>query len=265
MEPESAEAVHLVAEASRLAFADRAAYLADPRFEPVPVAGLLDDAYLAERRAAIGEACSMGKAEPGRPLPQVSRAGYTQTEPAGTTQISIVDRFGNAASLTASIESAFGAHVMVDGFLLNNELTDFAFRPTGDDGAPIANRVAPGKRPRSSMTPVLVLDARGRLLAVTGSPGGSAIIGYVTKALIAMLDWGLDPAAAAALPNFLNRNGATELEAGTPLAALAPDLAALGEDVRFSEMTSGVNSILVTPDGLLGGGDPRRESSAMGD
>jgi gamma-glutamyltranspeptidase/glutathione hydrolase len=153
---------------------------------------------------------------------------------------------------------------MVDGFLLNNQLTDFAFRPVDEGGRPVANAVAPGKRPRSSMTPTLVLDRRGRLVAVTGSPGGSGIIGYVAKGLVAMLDWRLDPAAAAALPNFLNRNAATELEAGTPLAAIAPELATLGQDIRFAEMTSGLNSILVTPEGLVGGGDPRRESSAMG-
>jgi gamma-glutamyltranspeptidase / glutathione hydrolase len=265
MAPESPEAVHIVTEASRLAFADRAAYLADPRFVPVPVAGLLDGAYLAGRGAAIGKTCSMGKALPGEPLHLEARAAYEQAEPEGTTQVSIVDRFGDAVSLTASIESAFGAHVMVDGFLLNNELTDFAFRPADESGAPIANRVEPGKRPRSSMTPVIVLDDRGRLYAVTGSPGGSSIIGYVAKALLAMLDWDLDPATAAALPNFLNRNGATELEAGTELDRIAPDLAARGEDVRFSEMTSGINSIRVTSDCLVGGGDPRRESLALGD
>jgi len=264
MAPESTEAVHLVAEASRLAFADRAAYLADADFVAVPVAGLLDSTYLAERGGAIRPACSMGRAAPGTPPRAVARAAYLQMEPSGTTQVSIVDRFGDAVSLTASIESAFGAHVMVDGFLLNNQLTDFAFRPADENG-PVANRVEPGKRPRSSMTPVIVLDARGRLFAVTGSPGGSSIIGYVTKALVAMLDWNLDPAAAAALPNFLNRNGAIELEAGTPLVGVAPDLAALGQDVRFSEMTSGLNSIRATPEGLVGGGDPRRESSAVGD
>ncbi len=264
MAPESPEAVHLVAEASRLAFADRAAYLADADFAAVPVAGLLDGAYLAGRGRAIRPVCTMGKALPGRPPGAVALSADPQAEPPGTTQISIVDRFGDAVSLTASIESAFGAHVMVDGFLLNNQLTDFAFRPADENG-PVANRVEPGKRPRSSMTPAIVLDARGRLFAVTGSPGGSSIIGYVTKALVAMLDWGMDPAAAAALPNFLNRNGAIELEAGTPLVGVAPDLAALGQDVRFSEMTSGLNSIRATPEGLVGGGDPRRESSAVGD
>lgn len=266
MTPESPEAVHLIAEASRLAFADRAAYLADPDFVTVPVAGLLDPHYLTTRGDAIGRRCSMGAASPGTPPDTVASAlppaGF---EPVSTTQVSIVDRFGDAVSLTASIESAFGAHIMVDGFLLNNQLTDFAFRPTGPDG-PVANRLEAGKRPRSSMTPVLVLDQDSRLAAVTGSPGGSSIIGYVAKALVAMLDWKLDPAAAAALPNFLNRNGATELEADTPLLAIAEELLRRGQDIRFGKMTSGINSILVMPDGSLqGGGDPRRESVALGE
>ncbi len=266
MAPESPEAVHLVAEASRLAFADRAAYLADADFVAVPVAGLLDEDYLETRGDGIHRACSMGPAAPGTPPDAIASAlppaGF---EPVSTTQVSIVDRFGDAVSLTASIESAFGAHIMVDGFLLNNQLTDFAFRPTGDSG-PVANRLEPGKRPRSSMTPTIVLDEHGKLAAVTGSPGGSSIIGYVAKALVAMLDWKLDPAAAAALPNFLNRNGPTELEADTPLVALAAALQQRGHDVRIATMTSGINSILVLPDGRLqGGGDPRRESAALGD
>jgi gamma-glutamyltranspeptidase/glutathione hydrolase len=153
---------------------------------------------------------------------------------------------------------------MVRGFLLNNELTDFSAVPEVD-GKPVANRVEPGKRPRSSITPAMVFDKQGRLVLVTGSPGGSSIIGYVTKAVIAMLDGGLDPAAAASLPNFVNRNGATELEAGTRLRSIAPELAQLGQDVRFTDMTSGLNSIRVTADGLVGGGDPRRESAALGD
>jgi gamma-glutamyltranspeptidase/glutathione hydrolase len=263
--PDALETVHLIAEAERLAYADRALYMGDPAFVPVPVEGLLDRYYLTRRRQQIRTDCSMGVARPGVVSSiQAFALPTAQVEPAGTSQVSIVDDEGNAVSLTATIESAFGSKIMVDGFLLNNELTDFAFTPAAD-GKPVANRVEPGKRPRSSITPVLVLDRTGRLVLATGSPGGSAIIGYVAKGLVAMLDGGLDPAAAAALPNFVNRNGATELEAGTGLTALAPDLAQLGHDVRFTDMTSGLNSIRVTPQGLVGGGDPRRESAALGD
>ncbi|QEX20609.1 gamma-glutamyltranspeptidase [Hypericibacter adhaerens] len=257
--------LHLVTQAEKLAYADRAAYLGDPDFVKVPTEGLLNRTYLAERARQIETSCSMGKALPGTPPSAQAYALPTaQYDPAGTTQLSIVDDEGNAVSLTQTIESAFGSKLMVRGFLLNNELTDFAATPESD-GKPVANRVEPGKRPRSSITPVMVLDREGRLVLVTGSPGGSAIIGYVTKAVIAMLDGGLDPASAAALPNFVNRNGATELEAGTELSTIAPDLAKLGHDVRFTDMTSGLNSIRLTPDGLLGGGDPRRESAVLGD
>jgi gamma-glutamyltranspeptidase / glutathione hydrolase len=259
------ESLHLVAQAEKLAFADRGRYLGDPDFVPVPTAGLLDNRYLAERGQQIQTACSLGQALPGTPpAAQAFAVPPVQYEPAGTTQISIVDDEGNAVSLTATIESAFGSKIMVRGFLLNNELTDFASIPEVD-GVPVANRVEPGKRPRSSIAPVMVLDRQGRLVLVTGSPGGSAIIGYVTKAVVAMLDGGLDPAAAAALPNFVNRNGATELEAGTALRNIAPELAQRGDDLRFTAMTSGLNSIRITPDGLIGGGDPRRESAALGD
>jgi gamma-glutamyltranspeptidase/glutathione hydrolase len=263
--PGNPESLHLVTQAETLAYADRAPYLGDPDFVSVPTAGLLDRRYLAERGKEIRNACSMGKALPGTPpAAQAFATPPAQFEPAGTTQVSIVDDDGNAVSLTATIESAFGAKIMVRGFLLNNELTDFASLPEVD-GKPVANRVEPGKRPRSSIAPVLVLDRQGRLVLVTGSPGGSSIIGYVAKGLIAMLDGGLDPAAAAALPNFVNRNGVTELEAGTALSGVAPELARLGHDVRFTDMTSGLNSIRVTPEGLVGGGDPRRESAALGD
>jgi gamma-glutamyltranspeptidase/glutathione hydrolase len=259
------ESLNLIAQAEKLAYADRARYLGDPDFVPVPVAGLLDRRYLAERGRQIQTSCSMGEALPGNPpAAQAFALPQAQVEPAGTTQISVVDDDGNAVSLTATIESAFGAKIMVRGFLLNNELTDFAFTPEVD-GRPVANRVEPGKRPRSSIAPAMVLDRQGHLVLVTGSPGGASIIGYVAKGLIAMLDGGLDPAAAASLPNFVNRNGATELEAGTRLSAAAPALVRLGHAVGFTDMTSGLNSIRITPEGLVGAGDPRRESAALGD
>jgi len=179
--------------------------------------------------------------------------------------VSIVDGEGNAVSMTTTIEYAFGSRLMTEGgFLLNNELTDFAFVPT-DDGKPVPNRVQPGKRPRSSMAPTIGYDGAGRVAIVTGSPGSSAIIDYVVKTLLAIIDWKLDPQAAAALPNFGSRNGPTELEKDTPVAALAPKLQALGHRTRIDEQTSGVQTIVRTPRGFIGGADPRREGVVLGD
>ena len=168
------------------------------------------------------------------------------------------------AVLTSSIESAFGARLMVGGFLLNHQLTDFAFVPE-HDGKPVANRAQAGKRPRSTMDPMVVFDSSGKLVLAVGSPGGSRIIGYVTKTIIAALDWGLDIQAAVDLPNFSNRNGTTDLEAKTAIDALKPALEALGHDVRLVPMTSGIHAIRVGPDGLTGGADSRREGVALGD
>ncbi|WP_349369689.1 gamma-glutamyltransferase [Salinarimonas sp.] len=260
------EAAHVVSEASRLAFADRNQYLADADFVSVPMRGLLDESYLDARATLIAPDGSMGAAEPGEPpyWREGLRAPSIDTS-TGTSHVSIVDSDGNAVSLTTTIESAFGARLMTaGGFLLNNELTDFSFRPEVD-GRPVANRVAPGKRPRSSMAPTMVFDAFDRLYVVVGSPGGSRIIGYVAKSLIAMLDWGLDPQQAAAFPAFLSRNGPTELEEGSLAAEWAPKLEAMGHEVRLAEMTSGLHAVVVTPAGLLGGADPRREGVAVGD
>jgi len=264
--PGSAEAAHLIAEASRLAFADCNAFVANPGFVAVPVEGLIDRGYLAERSAPITPEHSLGVAQPGDPPHREGRlwAPDDGDGRASTTHISVIDGNGNAVGLTSSIEGPFGSRLIAGGFLLNNELTDFAFEPVVE-GAPVANRVERGKRPRSSMAPMIVLDHEGRLVAVVGSPGGSRIIGYVAQALVAMLDWGLNPQAAVGLPHLLNRNGATELEAGTAAEALAEALAALGQETAAKDMASGLNVILVTPDGLLGGADPRREGIAAGD
>jgi gamma-glutamyltranspeptidase/glutathione hydrolase len=261
--PGAPEALHLVAEAGRLAFADRNRFLADSDFVEVPLDRLLDTGYIARRAALISTERSMGKAEPGFTLNE--GAMPTQPDPPATTHLSVVDQWGDAVTMTASIENAFGARLMAAGFLLNNELTDFSFRPEVE-GKPVTNRVQPGKRPRSSMSPTLVLDKEGRLVMALGSPGGSRIIGYVIKTLVAALDWNLETQQAASFPNFVNRNGATDLEAGTPLAASTAALEALGHEVRLRGMTSGLHAIRVLPDGTLeGGADPRREGVVYAD
>ena len=264
--PDSSATLHLLAEASRLAFADRDRYVADPDFVPVPTAGLLDRDYLAARGRAIDPARSMGKATAGEPP---RRAGFrfapaSAPELPSTSHVSVIDAAGNAVSMTTSIEGPFGAHVMVRGFLLNNQLTDFAFAPVRD-GESVANRVEPGKRPRSSMAPVLVLDGDRRLLAALGSPGGSRIIGYVTQTLLALLDGKLDPQAAIELPRLVNRNGSTEIEAGPAAPELRSALEALGHTVSVGKLESGLHAIARTPTGWAGGADPRREGVALGD
>ncbi|WP_448125734.1 gamma-glutamyltransferase [Pseudomonas veronii] len=264
------EAVHLIAEAGRLAFADRALYVADADFVPVPVAGLIAQDYLARRAALIGER-SLGIAQPGQPAGiQVAYAPDRSPLRISTSQVVAVDDQGGAVSMTTTVESAFGSHLMVQGFVLNNQMTDFSFIPE-ENGQPVANRVQPGKRPRSAMAPTLVFDRHsGELLATLGSPGGSQIIEYVSKSLVAMLDWQLDPQAAISLPNFGSRNGATELETGLFSPALKQALRDKGHALSEIEMTSGVQAIVRTRDAqgkvlLSGGADPRREGEALGD
>lgn len=264
------EAVHLMAEAGRLAFADRALYVADPDFTPVPVAGLVAPDYLAHRAELIGER-SMGTAKPGQPTGvQVTYAPDRSPLRISTSHVVAVDGLGGAVSMTTTVEGAFGSHVMVQGFLLNNQMTDFSFSPE-ENGQPVANRVQPGKRPRSSMAPTLVFDRQsGELLLTVGSPGGDQIIGYVSKSLVAMLDWKLDPQAAIGLPNFGSRNRATELEAGLFSPALKQALKDRGHALREIDMTSGIQAIVLTRDAngkvwLSGGADPRREGEALGD
>ncbi len=263
--PAGPDAAHLIAEAERLAFADRAQYLADPDFVSVPLEGLLDPDYLKARAALVDPAKSMGTAKPGEP-PRKKAEFFAPSDGIefGTSHIAIIDRFGNAVSMTTTIEDAFGARLMTkSGFLLNNELTDFSFQPI-KDGLPVANRVEPGKRPRSSMAPTIVLDENGKLLAVTGSPGGSLIINFVVKTLVALIDWKLDPQIAVDLPNFGSRNGPTELEMGTEAESWKPALEAKGHTVKLIEMTSGIQAIVVTKDGFVGGADSRREGVAIG-
>lgn len=267
MGPASFWSVHFVSEAGRLAFADRNVYEADPAFYRAP-SWLLDDDYLRERSRLIRTDASMGQASPGEPpLPALDKAAWGRDaalDLPSTSHVSIVDRDGNAVAMTTTIENQFGSRLMTPGgFLLNNELTDFSFVPE-ESGKPVANRVEAGKRPRSSMAPTIAYDPAGRVAIVAGSPGGSTIINYVAKTLLAIIDWKLDPQAAAALPNFGSRNGPTELEAETPVASLAPRLRALGAPVTTIEMTSGVQVIVRHARGWEGGADPRREGIVMG-
>jgi gamma-glutamyltranspeptidase / glutathione hydrolase len=260
------QAVHAYSEAARLAYADRAMYVADPDFVDVPVAALTAPAYLAQRRRLIKEQ-SMGTAVAGQPEGiAISAAPDQSPEFPSTSHISVVDAWGKAVSMTTTIEDAFGARQMVRGFLLNNQLTDFSFMPRDAVGRAVANRVQPGKRPRSSMSPLLVFDGRsGQLLMTVGSPGGSAIINYVGKVLLGTIDWGLNMQDAITLPNFGSRNGPTELELGRTDAKLAPALTAKGHDVRLIEQTSGLQGIMRTSNGWFGGADPRREGVARGE
>ena len=264
-QPESLQAVHLMAEAERLAFADRDRYLADPDFESVPLSGLIDPGYLASRAALIRDERAMEQVYPGKPpgSARLKTEGGSAMEFHSTSQISVVDRWGNAVSMTTSIEDGFGSRVMVDGFLLNNELTDFSFEPERE-GKPVANRVEPGKRPRSSMSPTFVFDEKGRLYAVLGSPGGPFIIDIVAKTLGAMVDWHLGMEDAIALPNVGSIGGPVLLEKGTALEKLKAPLERLGHEVRIMDLNSGVHGVERIPSGWEGGADPRREGIVLG-
>lgn len=260
------EAVHWFAEAGRLAFADRNLYLGDPGFLSVPVSGLIDRDYVRSRAGLVSPDKSMGRAKAGDP-PHKRAQLFAPSDGVehGTSHISVIDGAGNAVSMTTTIEDGFGSRIMTaGGFLLNNELTDFNFAPE-EGGQPVANRVEPGKRPRSSMAPTLVFDAFGRLYAVVGSPGGSQIIGFVAKTLVALLDWKMDPQNAVDLANFGSRNGPTELEKGTEAEGWKAGLEAKGHEIRLVEMTSGIQAIVKSPEGFVGGADGRREGVAIGD
>jgi gamma-glutamyltranspeptidase/glutathione hydrolase len=265
-----AETVHIVAEASRLAFADRALYLGDPEFVDVPVGELLDPRYLAARAALISPERALQQVSAGRPG-QLAAWDYGPapvSELASTSHFSIVDRFGNAVSMTTSVQSTFGSQLMVGGFLLNNQLTDFSSEPRAD-GRPLANAPDARKRPLSSMSPTIVLDDDGRMRLLVGSPGGTRIIGYVVQAIVGVLDRGLDVQEAVSAPHYLARYGALELEERSGLDDLAAQLEALGHAVEQRSLNSGLHVIAVeyAADGtrtLRGGVDPRREGVAAG-
>jgi gamma-glutamyltranspeptidase/glutathione hydrolase len=264
LEPMSAEARRLIGEATRLAFADRGRYVADMDFAPVPVRGMLDSSYLAGRAQLIKGPHALEQITPGNPKFDHALLWADDVERArpATTHISIVDRYGNVASMTSSIENAFGSRLMAGGFLLNNQLTDFSFR-SHQNGVPIANRVEPGKRSRSSMSPTIVLKD-GQPVLVIGSPGGSRIIPYVINAIIAHLDWGMDVQAAVSMPHAVNRFGTYDLEKGTAAQELKPALQAMGYKVNLRGLNSGLHAISIGG-GLKGGADPRREGLASGE
>lgn len=264
--PGSLSEVHLFAQASRLAYADRNFYLGDPGFVRVPVMGLINHGYLKNRGALIDANRDMGQAEPGTPPQLHARfAPAPSQEIAGTSHMSIVDDRGQTVSMTTTVESILGSEMMAKGFVLNNQLTDFSFIPERD-GKKVANAPAAGKRPMSSMAPSIVFDKNGKFLMAIGSPGGPAIIPYVAETLIAMLDGGLDPAHAVALPHFVMAGGPLQLEKDTPLGTLAPQLAAMGYEVRAASVeTSGLHIVERVAGGYRGAADPRREGVALGD
>ena len=257
--------VHHFAEAGRLAYADREHYVGDPDFVPVPAAGLVDPAYLRERSQLIRPERSMGRAAPGQPAGvPVSFGADATVEIGGTSHFSIVDAAGNAVAMTSSVESAFGSRILVHGFLLNNELTDFSFVPE-EGGRPAANRVEPGKRPRSAMSPTLVFDRKGELYLTLGAAGGPAIINYTARALVGVLDGRLSLQQAFAAPNMGSRNRDTEIEQGSALEGIAAALRALGHPVDAVQMVSGLHGVMRSVRGLTGGADPRREGVALGE
>lgn len=262
----SLPAVHLLIEASRLAFADRARYLADPDFVDVPTQALLSGAYLAERAALVRPTEALKEVSPGRVSARLPPPDRSPELPS-TSHLVAVDRDGRAVSMTASVEMAFGSGLMAGGFLLNNQLTDFSFEP-GPPQAPVANRIQAGKRPRSSMAPFIVVDkADGSLELLLGSPGGSRIIGYVARVMADVLLWGQPLQDSIAAPHVLSRGGTVDVEdrqAGLPASVLA-GLRALGHDVKASALTSGIHAIQRRDDGsYLGAVDPRREGVAIG-
>ncbi|WP_282606815.1 gamma-glutamyltransferase [Pelagibius sp. Alg239-R121] len=260
------EAAHLFAEAGKLAYADRGLYMADSDFVRMPTKGLLDADYLSDRAGLIKRDGAMGKASPGTPpwKDAALRSPDEGLERPGTSHFVIRDSYGNAVSMTTTIETGFGSRVMVRGFLLNNELTDFSRAPE-KDGKVIANRVEGGKRPRSSMAPTIVFDADGEPVLLIGSPGGSRIINYVAKTLVAVLDWEMDIQKAIDLGHFVNRNGATDLEQGTDAEAYKETLEGLGHEVKVRDLNSGLHGIVIAKDKLVGGADPRREGMVLGD
>jgi gamma-glutamyltranspeptidase / glutathione hydrolase len=264
MGPQDVEARRLMGDATRLAFADRGRYLADSDFVPVPVEGLIDREYLAARAELLRGDDALPEVSAGEPAwdHALLLGDDLREERPATSHISIVDADGNVLSMTTTIESGFGSRLFVRGFLLNNELTDFSFR-THAQGWPIANRVEPGKRPRSSMSPTIVLRDGAPVLSI-GSPGGATIIGFTAQAIIAHLDWGMDVQEAVMMPHLVNSFGTYQIEADTWAEDLVTPLSDLGFQTNVTALTSGLHAISLS-DMLRGGADPRREGIALGE
>ncbi|CAM3876210.1 gamma-glutamyltransferase [Rheinheimera salexigens] len=261
--PDSVQATHLISQAAKLAFADRELYMADPDFVAVPVNGMIDRQYLAQRGKLIPSHKAGVKAQAGSPALAPAVAASEAIEFPNTSHLSIVDAQGNAVSMTTSIENVFGSGLMVAGFLLNNQLTDFSLQPTVN-GQMVANKVQGNKRPRSSMAPMMVFDQHNNLVLVIGSPGGSRIINYVAQTIIAVLDWRMNMLEAIALPKFTHRNDYLALEKDTALQQQQAALEKMGYKVQLQDLNSGLHGIMITEQGLQGAADPRREGRAAG-
>jgi gamma-glutamyltranspeptidase/glutathione hydrolase len=253
---------HLVAESMRLAYADRAKWIGDPDHVAVPTAGLMSDAYLAERSSLIAADKRMAKAEAGNPPGAMNIAEAPDTEVAGTSSFAVADAAGNVASMTSTVEAPFGSGVLVDGYVLNNELTDFNLVPD-EDGKPTANRVEPGKRPRSSMAPMIAYDAAGKPVLAIGAAGGATIIAQVAKAMIGVLDWKMSVQDAIAMPQLVAMGDLVRVEKGTALEAMAPTLERFGHKVQATALPLKANGVELTASGWRGGADPRSEGESI--
>ena len=266
LSPNGLNFTHLFAEANQLAFKDRGLYMADSDYVDMPTEGLLDPEYLEMRSKLIDPSKASGNLSAGSPPKALSYqlSPDMSLEFPSTSHFAIVDAQGNAVSMTTTIENGFGSRLMTRGFLLNNELTDFSFRPE-QNGRLIANRLEPGKRPRSSMSPTLVFNAKGELHMAVGSPGGSRIIPYVAKTLLGVLEWNMDIQDAINLPNLAKNFGTLDLEAETPAEQLKAELEQRGHKVSVRSLTSGIQGIVVSSGGLVGGADPRREGLVLGE
>lgn len=262
--PNDAEAMHLYTQASKLAYADRSMFIADSDFSQLPFAALINQTYLKRRAQNISKSKDLPYARPGQPYAAANFGKDTAFELPNTSHVSIVDSQGNALSMTTSIEYAFGSGLMVEGFLLNNQLTDFSLNPS-PNGIPAINRVEPNKRPRSAMSPTMVFDQNDKLILVIGSPGGSRIVSYVAQTIIGVLDWGLDIQQAINLPKVTNRNDYTALEKGTDAELLKSQFESWGHNVKVIDLNSGLHGIELKDGKLIGGADPRREGVAVGD
>ena len=257
LDPESREMVHLFSEVSRLAYADRAYYMADPDFINIPSEELLNDKYIDKRRMLIDLNKAAKTVKNGNPFENIDFGKNVDISKPSTSHFVIIDDEGNAVSMTSTVEGPFGSHLMAGGFILNNELTDFSLMPE-IDGKKVANRVEGNKRPMSSMTPTIIFK-NGEVYALTGSPGGTSIINYVTKSVIGLLDWELEPSEVVKLPHYMNKGKVTELEKDTVLEGLKFDLESMGHKTKIMRKRSGLHMALKKGEGFVGGADPRRE------